>query len=59
MPEAAALGAHARCPRWDDDDYPAKVEAVLAAPPAAVSFTFGLPEPRVVRALQDRARSCS
>jgi nitronate monooxygenase len=51
--EAAALGATLGAARWDDDDYPAKVEAVLAAPPAAVSFTFGLPEPRVVRALQD------
>ncbi len=52
-PEAAELGATLGAARWDDDDYPAKVEAVLAATPAAVSFTFGLPQPAVVRALQD------
>ena len=37
---------------WDDDDYPRKLELVLAEPPAVVSFTFGLPEPEVVRALR-------
>jgi nitronate monooxygenase len=49
---AAALGTELGDPRWDDDDYPRKVEAVLAAPPALVSFTFGVPERDVVRALQ-------
>ena len=38
--------------RWDDDDYPAKVAAVLARPPAAVSFTFGVPDTELVRSLQ-------
>ncbi len=51
-PEAAALGVTLGEARWDDDDYPAKVEAVLAAPPAAVSFTFGVPAAGVIRALQ-------
>ena len=39
-------------PSWDDDDYAAKVDVVLAAAPAAVSFTFGLPDADVVRSLQ-------
>jgi nitronate monooxygenase len=39
-------------PTWDDDDYPAKLEVVLARPPALVSFTFGLPAREVVRSLQ-------
>jgi nitronate monooxygenase len=51
-PDAAALGATLGEPSWDDDDYAAKVDVVLAAAPAAVSFTFGLPGPDVVRALQ-------
>ena len=50
--EAAALGASLGPPDWDDDDYAAKLEALLARPPAAVSFTFGLPDVEVVRALQ-------
>ena len=51
-PDAAAVGATLGEARWDDDDYAAKVDAVLAAPPAAVSFTFGVPAADVVRALQ-------
>ena len=51
-PEAAALGVALGDASWDDDDYVAKVDAVLAAPPAAVSFTFGIPAVDVVRALQ-------
>jgi nitronate monooxygenase len=50
--EAAALGTTLGSPRWDDDDYGAKLDAVLAARPALVSFTFGCPAPDVVRALQ-------
>jgi len=50
--EAASLGASLGSPDWDDDDYPAKLEVLLARPPAAVSFTFGLPGLKVVRALQ-------
>ncbi len=51
-PDAAALGVALGEAPWDDDDYPAKVEAVLAAPPAVVSFTFGIPAVDVIRALQ-------
>jgi nitronate monooxygenase len=50
--EAAALGVELGDPEWDDDDYPRKVEAVLARPPAVVSFTFGVPDASVVEALQ-------
>jgi len=51
-PDATALGVALGEAVWDDDGYPAKVGAVLAAPPAAVSFTFGIPAVDVVRALQ-------
>jgi nitronate monooxygenase len=51
-PDAAALGVVLGNARWDDDDYAAKVEAVLAAPPAAVSFTFGIPSVDVLGALR-------
>jgi nitronate monooxygenase len=50
--EAAVLGASLGQPTWDDDDYPAKLEAVRARPPALVSFTFGIPTEEVVRSLQ-------
>ncbi len=36
---------------WDDDRFGGKVAALLADPPAAVSFTFGCPPPEVIRAL--------
>ena len=51
-PDAAALGVTLGEASWDDDDYAGKVETVLAAPPAVVSFTFGVPDVDVVRALQ-------
>jgi nitronate monooxygenase len=51
-PDAAAVGATLGAAQWNDDDYTGKVEAVLAAPPAAVSFTFGVPPVDVVRALR-------
>ncbi len=49
--EAAALGVVAGEPRWDDD-YAGKLEVLLAHPPAAVSFTFGIPAAGVIRSLQ-------
>ncbi len=49
--DAAALDASLGEPSWDDDDYGAKVDALRADPPAAVSFTFGVPDADVVRAL--------
>jgi nitronate monooxygenase len=51
-PAAAALGASLGEATWNDDDYPGKVGAVLAAAPAVVSFTFGIPAAEVVRGLQ-------
>ena len=50
--EAAPLGAELGEPAWDDDDYARKFEVVQALPPAVVSFTFGVPDPSVVEALQ-------
>ena len=50
--EAAALGAPLGAPSWDDDHYLAKVDALVADPPAAVSFTFGVPDAEVVRSLR-------
>jgi nitronate monooxygenase len=39
-------------PTWDDDDYGPKIDVLLADPPAAVSFTFGIPGPGVVGRLR-------
>ncbi len=50
--EAGELGATLGEATWDDDAYEDKMEAVLAAPPPMVSFTFGLPARDVVRELQ-------
>jgi nitronate monooxygenase len=51
-PEAAALGVTLGDARFDDDQTPAKLELLLADPPALVSFTFGCPDPDQVRSLQ-------
>jgi nitronate monooxygenase len=51
-PDAAAAGATVGEASWDDDDYAAKVDVVLAAAPAAVSFTFGVPDADVIGSLQ-------
>jgi nitronate monooxygenase len=51
-PDAAAVGATLGVASWDDDGYDAKLDAVLAEPPAAVSFTFGIPSVDTIRALQ-------
>ena len=50
--EAAQLGVDLGEARWDDDDWDAKVEVLLGAAPAVVSFTFGCPPTRVMNALQ-------
>lgn len=55
--EAARLGVEPGDGRWDDDDYPAELEMVLAAAPVQVSFTFGCPEVRTARRLH--AARCS
>jgi nitronate monooxygenase len=51
-PDAAAVGAALGAASWDDDEYDAKLDAVLAKPPAAVSFTFGIPSVDTIGALQ-------
>ena len=50
--DAEAVGATVGEARWDDDDWEAKVHALAADPPPAVSFTFGCPAAEVVAALQ-------
>ena len=47
-----AVGAPLGEATWDDDDFDGKVAALLAEPPALVSFTFGCPSREVVSALQ-------
>jgi nitronate monooxygenase len=53
-PEAARLGVELGDPRWDDDDWRAKLDLVLDVRPAVVSFTFGCPDAEVLRALAQR-----
>jgi nitronate monooxygenase len=52
--EAARLGAEPGEPRWDDDGWTDKVGLLLAAPPPAVSFTFGCPPPGVIAEFRRR-----
>jgi nitronate monooxygenase len=51
-PDAAALGVRPGAPDWDDDDWDAKLAALLAGPPAVVSFTFGCPDEGIIAALR-------
>lgn len=46
--EASALGAQLGEPRSDDDGWNAKLEIVLEARPAVVSFTFGCPDAEIL-----------
>jgi nitronate monooxygenase len=48
QPEADRLGVALGDPRWDDDDFDAKLDVVESAREAMVSFTFGCPSPSVV-----------
>ena len=50
--DAAALGVAPGQPEWTDDDWDAKLAALLARPPTVVSFTFGCPEPPIISALR-------
>src|SRR5690348_9597223 len=50
--DAATLGVRPGAAGWDDDGWDAKLAALLAAPPAVVSFTFGCPEEEVIAALR-------
>ena len=50
--EAQRYKAEAGEPRWEDDDYPAKVDLVVELGIPFVSFTFGLPSTEDVRRLR-------
>jgi nitronate monooxygenase len=50
-PEARRAGVALGTPRYDDDAFEGKVEALVADPVAVVSFTFGLPPRAAVDAL--------
>ena len=50
-PEAERHGAALGEPRFDDDDWEAKLEVVYEERPAVVSFTFGCPDAAVVNRL--------
>ena len=51
-PTAAALGASLGEPRYDDDDFGAKLAVLIEEQVPIVSFTFGCPSPSVVSTLQ-------
>jgi nitronate monooxygenase len=51
-PWAQAAGVPLGEPRWDDDGFLAKVEVLVQAAPAVVSFAFAWPPADVVRRLQ-------
>jgi nitronate monooxygenase len=50
-PEADRQGAELGEPRFDDDDWDAKLEVIYEERPAVVSFTFGCPDAAVVNRL--------
>ncbi|NKQ53834.1 nitronate monooxygenase [Amycolatopsis sp. K13G38] len=51
--EALRHGAEPGEPRWEDDNYPAKLDLVVAERIPVVSFTFGLPSREDVARLHD------
>jgi nitronate monooxygenase len=51
-PWAAAAGVELGTPRYDDDHFAAKVDLLVEAAPALVSFAFGWPPAEVVGRLQ-------
>lgn len=51
--DAARAGAELGEPRFEDDDWAAKLALLTADPLPVTSFTFGCPAPEVIRALQD------
>lgn len=53
-PDARRLQTPAGQPVWDDDSWDAKIESLLADPPALVSFTFGCPPAEIAAAFRDR-----
>jgi nitronate monooxygenase len=53
-PDAQRFGVTLGDPRHDDDDWDNKMEVLLEQAPEAVSFTFDVPDPAVIAALQQR-----
>src|SRR5206468_3768138 len=51
-PEAERLGASVGEPRFDDDEFQAKVDLLVADPVPVVSFTFGLPPSDAIERLR-------
>jgi len=51
-PLAEQAGVDLGQPRFDDDEFEAKCAALVADPPAVVSFTFGCPEEGLIDELQ-------
>ncbi len=51
-PWAASAGVGLGAPRYDDDAFDAKVDVLVEAAPAVVSFAFGWPPAEVVERLQ-------
>jgi nitronate monooxygenase len=51
--DASLAGAELGEPRFEDDDWAAKIDLLTADPLPVTSFTFGCPRPEVIRALQD------
>lgn len=51
-PEATRLGVALGEPRWEDDDYSAKLDVLVSAGVHTVSFTFGCPGDDVVHRLR-------
>ena len=52
-PWAAAAGVPLGDPRWDDDRFDAKVDVLVQAAPAVVSFAFAWPPAAAVQRLRD------
>ena len=51
-PEAERLGVELGQPRFDDDEFDAKLEVLLEDPVPVVSFTFGIPPSDAIAALR-------
>src|SRR5262249_14398471 len=50
--EALTAGAELGSPRFDTDDWDAKLDVVRANPPSVVSFTFGFPDAAEIAAIR-------
>jgi nitronate monooxygenase len=50
---AGQRGVHVGEPRYDDDDWDAKIDLLTSSPPEVVSFTFGCPPADVVARLHE------